>query len=46
MEQFSRRAFVEKVLGGAPIGAQKLGDGTPRARRLDHKEAFRLYGNA
>lgn len=28
-----------------PLGGQKLGDGTIRARRLTDKEAFRLYGN-
>jgi hypothetical protein len=29
-----------------PLGGQKLGDGTIRARRLTDKEAFKLYGNS
>ena len=36
---FSGRDYID------PLGGQKLGDGRLRARRIDHKEAFRLYGN-
>lgn len=36
---FTGRDYVD------PLGGQKLGDGRIRARRLDHKEAFKLYGN-
>ncbi len=36
---FSGRHYID------PLGGQKLGDGRIRARRLDHKEAFELYGN-
>jgi hypothetical protein len=28
-----------------PLGAERLGDGTLRARRITDKEAFKLYGN-
>ncbi len=38
-KDFTGRDYID------PLGAQRLGDGTLRARRLDHKEAFRLYGN-
>ena len=36
---FSGRDYID------PLGGQKLGDGRIRARRIDHKEAFKLYGN-
>lgn len=38
-KNFSGRDYID------PLGADKLGDGTLRARRIDHKEAFKLYGN-
>lgn len=38
-KNFSGRDYVD------PLGGDKLGDGRIRARRLDHKEAFKLYGN-
>lgn len=38
-KDFTGRDYID------PLGAQRLGDGTLRARRLDHKDAFRLYGN-
>jgi hypothetical protein len=37
-KNFSGRDYID------PLGADKLGDGRLRARRIDHKEAFRLYG--
>ena len=36
---FSGRDYID------PLGGRKLGDGRIRARRIDHKEAFKLYGN-
>jgi len=36
---FSGREYLD------PLGGQKLGDGRIRARRIDGKEAFKLYGN-
>lgn len=36
---FTGRDYID------PLGAQKNGDGTLRARRLTHAEAFKLYGN-
>jgi hypothetical protein len=36
---FSGREYID------PLGADKLGDGRLRARRLTHTEAFKLYGN-
>ena len=36
---FTGRDYID------PLGAQKNGDGTLRARRLTHTEAFKLYGN-
>lgn len=36
---FTGRDYVD------PLGGDKLGDGTIRARRLTDKEAFKLYGN-
>ncbi|MET0645293.1 MAG: hypothetical protein ABW208_01645 [Pyrinomonadaceae bacterium] len=38
-KNFSGRDYVD------PLGADKLGDGTLRARRIDYKEALKLYGN-
>lgn len=38
-KNFSGRDYID------PLNAQKLGDGTLRARRIDGKEAFKLYGN-
>jgi hypothetical protein len=38
-KNFTGRDYVD------PLGAEKLGDGTLRARRLTDKEAFRLYGD-
>jgi len=38
-KNFSGRDYID------PLGAERLGDGTLRARRIDSKEAFRLYGN-
>lgn len=36
---FTGRDYID------PLGAHKNGDGTLRARRLAHAEAFKLYGN-
>lgn len=36
---FSGRHYID------PLRGRKLGDGRIRARRIDHKEAFRLYGS-
>ena len=38
-KNFSGRDYLD------PLGADRLGDGTLRARRIDYKEALRLYGN-
>jgi hypothetical protein len=38
-KNFSGRDYID------PLGARKLGDGTLRARRIDYKEALKLYGN-
>jgi hypothetical protein len=38
-KNFSGRDYLD------PLGGQKLGDGRLRARRLDYKEALKLYGN-
>ncbi|HEX8292163.1 MAG TPA: hypothetical protein VF570_10430 [Pyrinomonadaceae bacterium] len=38
-KKFSGRDYLD------PLGADRLGDGTLRARRIDYKEALRLYGN-
>lgn len=38
-KNFSGRDYID------PLNAERLGDGTLRARRIDGKEAFRLYGN-
>lgn len=38
-KNFSGRDYID------PLGAEKLGDGRLRARRIDQKEAFKLYGN-
>ena len=38
-KNFSGRDYID------PLGADKLGDGTIRARRIDHTEALKLYGN-
>lgn len=38
-KNFTGRDYID------PLGGDKLGDGTIRARRLESKEAFRLYGN-
>jgi hypothetical protein len=38
-KKFSGRDYID------PLGADKLGDGTLRARRIEYKEALRLYGN-
>jgi hypothetical protein len=38
-KNFSGRDYID------PLNAEKLGDGTLRARRIDGKEAFKLYGN-
>lgn len=38
-KNFSGRDYVD------PLGAERLGDGTLRARRIDYKEALKLYGN-
>jgi hypothetical protein len=36
---FSGREYID------PLGGEKLGNGFIRARRLEGKEAFKLYGN-
>ena len=38
-KNFSGRDYID------PLGADKLGDGTLRARRIEYKEALKLYGN-
>lgn len=38
-KNFSGRDYID------PLGADKLGDGTLRARRINYKEALKLYGN-
>jgi hypothetical protein len=38
-KNFTGRDYVD------PLGGDRLGDGTIRARRLTDKEAFKLYGN-
>jgi hypothetical protein len=38
-KNFSGRHYID------PLGAEKLGDGTLRARRIDYEEAKKLYGN-
>jgi hypothetical protein len=38
-KNFSGRDYID------PLGAERLGDGTLRARRITDKEAFKLYGN-
>jgi hypothetical protein len=38
-ENFSGREYID------PLGAEKLGDGRLRARRIEYKEALNLYGN-
>ena len=38
-KNFSGRDYID------PLGADKLGDGRLRARRIDYKEALKLYGN-
>jgi hypothetical protein len=38
-KNFSGRDYID------PLGAEKLGDGRLRARRIDYKEALKLYGN-
>lgn len=38
-KNFTGRDYID------PLGGDKLGDGTIRARRLTHTEAFKLYGN-
>jgi hypothetical protein len=38
-KNFSGRDYID------PLGAEKLGDGRLRARRITDKEAFKLYGN-
>jgi hypothetical protein len=38
-KNFSGRDYID------PLNAEKLGDGTIRARRITDKEAFKLYGN-
>jgi hypothetical protein len=38
-KNFSGRDYID------PLGAEKLGDGRLRARRIEYKEALKLYGN-
>ena len=38
-KKFSGRDYVD------PLGGEKLGDGRLRARRIEYKEALKLYGN-
>jgi hypothetical protein len=38
-KNFSGRDYID------PLGAERLGDGRLRARRITDKEAFKLYGN-
>lgn len=38
-KNFTGRDYID------PLGAEKRGDGTLRARRITHTEAFKLYGN-
>jgi hypothetical protein len=38
-KNFTGRDYID------PLGGEKLGDGTIRARRITDKEAFKLYGN-
>jgi hypothetical protein len=38
-KNFSGREYID------PLGGEKLGDGRVRARRIDYKEALKLYGN-